>query len=835
MRKLKFSITALLAVTTGLAGCNLFKKDDKKEDAEVTVSKLTLASSFRTAYKVDETIPWSEFSVTATYSDKSNKTFTGNKIEFDVETAKAETELVVFTEGLHAQSTLEEGSYNVKAAVASDLTKKFDLARFVIGTVTADKYDLVSFAEPENIVRHKQAKAAGGEGAFVSTDEAFTVGTLNVFKYEPIALFRNKETRAVEASTNYEKAYSLREINGESRTDVEFATYAEVKNHELKFKPAAEGKSFELNVGLKEFASALGGGAAKLSLDVKVEKGLNVYSAKEIGALNLTRYTQADYDLPASRYVAHRGVYNDNGVYDVYWNEETSSPTSCDTTALWKSFLAESGTFTAEELVAYQDLPAIFLQDNLTIEKEDIPAKYFIQGQEGQTVDTDGDGHYDCEGTIRDDVDIYTPMVGEHDVVINGNFFSLGSKLGFSRVCRDNFVYYHDSYNPSALNGFQPGHSTLIKFCGLFPTSTEGDARVNYFKNQVDLSNGKVGVIKNLDANGYSSADFSPDSGDANLMSSMGSLIFVKNQFCGASYENNVIKQFQIGLFADEMVQGAREHAGAHNSAEVLRYNTLIKGTKVFDCPNSAICNFHNGGVVVETSTFKRYGGAPLLSLGYKADSGDISEGAGDADRKAVTVFTSDCEFSNMITSEETYYKAVGASGFLPLLQAYERFLLHLGNSIMFKEDGTPVKTEEEISVGKMNLYTLAMDGSAMLSQNYDHNSDVILGFDSPAGDGYLEGMCNGGAQYAAYAGLAGMIGTHAPVFATDKEEDGMFCSLYSEMFPTAEFSQLANPFAAYTQHLEGSKISFMLPVDNPDANIHTTLVATFQLVSIAE
>ena len=78
-----------------------------------------------TAYMTEDTIEWDKLTVTATYSDKTTKTFTA--IEFDVEAAKEDTELVVYTSGLHAQSSLEEGEYTIEAALSSELTKKYSL------------------------------------------------------------------------------------------------------------------------------------------------------------------------------------------------------------------------------------------------------------------------------------------------------------------------------------------------------------------------------------------------------------------------------------------------------------------------------------------------------------------------------------------------------------------------------------------------------------------------------------------------------------------------------------------------------------------------------------
>ena len=847
MKKNTFSvIAASLMALVGLAGCSRESAD------EVTVSKMSM-SGIATAYKTGETIPWENLKVTVTYSDKSTTTFTSDKIEFDVTSeVKETTGVVVYTAGLHEQAVPAEGSYDIEAAVPANLSDKKALGKIVVGKIVPEKYDLISFEDPESVQRYHDHIAVGPdkEAGFFNTSELLTAGTLNVFKYEPVVVFRNKETKAYSSSSNYEKTFSLREIQGSERTSVDFATYAEEVSGGVKFKPAAVGKSFELSCIPAEFDSTFSGATPLTKLDLKVEAGLNIYSAKELGALNLTQWTIDDFSNPNDGehyYAYHYSTINDRGTYHNYWEYDDATKTTghfkaMDTTGLWRQFLKDTGTFTEAEEVAYQDAPAFFLQENIEINKEDLPKEFFIDGQEAQTIDTDGDGHYDCEGYLRDSIDIYTPIVVDQDVTINGNYFTLGSKIGTCKNKRgdNSTLYYDDQFNLSPANGFEPGHATLIKFCGRHRAYKDANNvwrqdGITYFRNQIDTSNGHIGTIKNLDTNGFTSVDYIPEQREGESAAeyeqrrqneavlSMTALIFAKNSFCGADYYNNIIKQYQIGLFPDDMVEGTREHVGLHG-AGTIHFNTLIKDCKVFDCPNCGICNYHNRGVIVEHSEFNRYGGASLVNMGYKASASDISSGALEDNERAKTYFTSDCVIKNYIIGEETYFKSVGASAFFQLLNQYETFFNAIGNTYKFMDNG----------VAKYNLLSLNMDGSALASGNKDHFSDVILDMDKPEGQGYLD-ACNGGSeQYAKYKDLhdmiSGMMGVDVwvPLFVTDAGEK--FTCLFDgdPAHGNMNFASADNPMVAYTNQLQGSKFTAYLPAGG------TTLVACFELAKTA-
>ena len=129
--------------------------------------------------------------------------------------------------------------------------------------------------------------------------------------------------------------------------------------------------------------------------------------------------------------------------------------------------------------------------------------------------------------------------------------------------------------------------------------------------------------------------------------------------------------------------------------------------TKIFDCSNSAICNYRNGGTYVAHCQFDRFGGAPILNAGGE-----------DAYNSGITFFGEDIEYSNFITGGEVYFAAVGAAEQFSKLQAFNAAFNAYGKSIL--------------KDGKMNLVELNMDGEDYVgSPNRYYYGDVYLNYGS--------------------------------------------------------------------------------------------------------
>ena len=774
-KSLTLAIATTLAATTMLVGCN------KKSEATIASMKL---NGIVTAYMTEDTIEWDKLTVTATYSDKTTKTY--SVIEFDVDTPASEnTELVVYTSGLHAQtSPLQEGEYTMEAALRSELTKKYSLGKIVVGKITNDKYDLVSFEKPTALSVYEQNRAnAGNEGEnnFKQGDEIFTVGTLNAFKFAPVAAFRNKENNKVVASDTYSKNVSLKVVTNAGEAEASASDY-EVVAGGLQFAESAAGKQFKLTVKPTEFNKTLGGTDAAVTFEFKVEKGLNIYTAKQLGALNLTHYSSTEFTKENGKNFADHAltdaegnIVERNAADKVFWNAATGSYEAISYVDVWKKFLKDTGTFTDEELVKYQDVPAIFLQNNISLAPEDIPQEYFIV--EGELMNAAvGNAR---TGAFRDEAVIYAPIIDGQNVTINGNYLSLNTAAiplcySTSAVSGLDFYVFPKDYDGQV----PPGHASLFKFCGLDQNNSE------YFGAQIDTANGFHGIIKNISSIGNTSV-VNVEQNDK-IMEVTG-LIFGKNYYCGGEYTNNLIKQYMIGVFPDCMV-------GQPYAEFEQRNSTFVTYSKIYDCSNSGIFNYCNGGALIEHCEFNRFGGAPVIN------TGDLEE-----QYQGFTTFGEDVEFNNYITGDEVYFTAVGAASQFSVIKALNGLFNLIGNSFIFD--------------GKMNLVSLCMDGNSYVaSPNRQYYGHTVL---NAGTDEEMLCVMNDMTDPAwqLYLGIAQMTGgTFAPVFKTEVPGEVFFWD-GDETHPFLGPDQ--QPLSA---PLEGTYVSILLPVGD------TTLNAVFRI-----
>lgn len=772
-KKISLALVSVFALTA-LAACA--QKDDT---AQATVDSMKLDSGFATAYMTGDVIDWSKVKVTVTYSDSNKATFSGSKVEFDVETPAASTGLVVYTSGLHAQATAEEGEYAITAAIPGD-TKKFDLTTIVVGKIVPSKYQLTSFDVPDFVETYKSAKdKAGqqGESNFLKGDELFTVGTLNTFEFEPSATFMNKDTREIYPSTNYKKVTTLKQKSGSTYVDASSSDYTIVSNG-VKFNDSAAGKEFKLTVYPEEFDTIFEEQIPPAEIEFKVEKGFNIYDAKQLGILNVTEHNaEWFYDHPFS---AHIGVKNgDRNVTDtddVFWDDVNKTYIHLDTTALWRNYLVKEGVFTEEELQTIHDVPAVFLMEPITVMPADLPSEYFIV-----TGETGNQKSVDRAGSLRDAAVLYHPIVDNQDVTVNGNYFTLD--LHNISLCNSTWKNGLTCYDGTETR-VDPGHASVFKFCGPHKDQTQ------YHSNQEDISGGHKGIVKNVNTIGNTVQDVTTD----DILQVTG-LIFAKNYAVRAEYKNNIIKQYQIGYFPDHFVgQTINQNAAREEDA----INTTITYSKVFDCSNTAVCNYRNGGTYVSHCQFDRYGGAPILNAGGK-----------DAYNSGITFFGEDIVFNNYITGAEVYFAAVGASEQFALISQFDQAFRGYGRTIL-KDD-------------KMNLVALSMDGDGYVgSPNRSLFADVYLNYKA---DNELK-CALGDAKNDAWKFYQNLLsltgGSGAPVFATEK---GSLFYYTGEPFKPEEGKF---PFKNKEQSpqflIEGDYVSFLLPVGA------TTLNATFRL-----
>ena len=216
----------------------------------------------------------------------------------------------------------------------------------------------------------------------------------------------------------------------------------------------------------------------------------------------------------------------------------------------------------------------------------------------------------------------------------------------------------------------------------------------------------------------------------------------------------------------------------------------MVDNCKVFDCSNTGICNYHNGGALITHSEFNRFGGAPILNAGCT-----------DQWAYGITTCGEDVSLKNEITGQEVYFTAVGAASFFAVITAWNRFFSYVGNTFLVN--------------GKMDLIALNMDGhDYVASPNHAYYGDVYL-------DTY-EGSqsairCSIDPSYTlpewqVYEGIyAATGGTYAPVFKTEKNEifftDNETCLLLPDATPMINFS-----YQLQGKYLSVFQLIFVLP-----------------------
>lgn len=683
------------------------------------------------------TINWAGFRVVVGYSDSTSLSI--SDIEFDVESASLETtKAIVSTSGLHTQSTLEVGSYELKAKLAEEEYA----TEHTLGTVSVTRvYDIheashfiIEYTYPDFISSYLATKEDFGNTSPEKEDHAFildedhadpyTVGTLNTFRFIPSAIFATYEAPSTPiVSDSYEKTWVVKvydPVTGE-KSNANTADY-KIEIDGIKFNESAVGKKYQINVSPTEFTDE-----EPLSFDLRVESGLNIYDVKQLGALNLTHYSLEElYDLQFEEHAGRKGNNRRaNGAEDVFWvsNGTEYNYSHIEYSEVWKSFLLEQHVFDEDEIAAYQDCKGVFLHDHFTLHKSDIPSDYFVV--DGET----GNAGNIRTGTFRDAAVVYAPIIDANDVTINGNYFSLSLEPGWG-PCSNNWEVgpgkKFGAYAKEGLESVEPGHACLFKFCGRILESED-----QYAADQIDISNGHKGIVKNINSLGDAKFVHRDDQDDViTRMLTVTAMIFAKNYHCGAEFQNSIIKEYQIALFGDKMVgQGV----GSHEQVNL----TFIKDTKIFDCSNCGVFNYHNGGISITNSNFQRFGGSAIMNAGCK-----------DEDKGANTLVDSTTIFNNYVSGGEAYFSAMGAGGFVtpilgldPLIQAYH------GSGF--------------IQGDKFNLAGLSVDGDGYV---YATNGAVYSDFN----------ISKGATTYksSAFEGLSAtartILGTGAPIVTFD-------------------------------------------------------------------
>lgn len=710
MKKSKLALTAasVLLAAGVLASCG------EEPEEKATVSKVTY-SGINSSFKSTDTIDWSKFQVTVKYSDESAITFTSDKMEFDTETpVSTETELLVKTEGLHAMEggSLAEKRYYVSVALKEDFTKYYDAGSIAVGDIIRDKYDLIEYSNPRFVnTLNTIASHAGeaNEGSFKKFNNDFTVGTLNPWKFEPVATFSEKgHSEEMDDFTTYEKDVKLFVLDGASETEVSPEAYARIllADGTYQFSSEDAGKRFKIVMAPKDFEKDFVGDDVKpVSFEFNVQEGINVYNAKQLGVLNLTNLKSEEF-IGDKAYVNHyrkaqEGIpASSNEQGDIFLLDPLHSTYgNIDAPRVWEKFLVDNGEFTEETIEKFRDVKGVFLQNDIAIQTTDIPTEFFISEYDPVNYTLGGIN----TGALRDDASIYSPTT-LNELTISGNYFKLDSSAiplckntTDSTVCGNMGGYPIASFTEDWSYQIPPGHANLFEICGVYPSKTD-----EFYTNQVYSETTKRCTIKNILTIGNTGKDISSAT-DLDKKMKVTGLIFAKSSYAPTTMENLIIQEYMIGLFADH---GLGQAVGQIPQTD----HTFIKDSKVFDCSNSGIFNYRDGGTAVSNTVMKRFGGACLINAGRSGNNSYLFQ--------PNTSFTSDCEFENYVTGGEVYFSAVQATESITAIQGFDAFFAYSQKAL--------VGPEGSEHAGKMNVIALQMDGDGYTSAKNGKYSGTI-------------------------------------------------------------------------------------------------------------
>lgn len=727
-KKLIMSLVSLAMVGGLLAGCG--DKNEGSDSDSVTVSGIQLKGVY-TAYTSEETIDWSKVTLVVNYSDKSSTTITAADIEFDVETPVNEnTKAILDTSGLHDLAVLsQEKDYDIKAVLVGDSTT-YNVCQITVGDIGPENFTLQSFAKPDFIDVYAATKANAGkttaddpselENYFKKGDEIFTVGNMNVFKFIPTVSFMRKGggISTLRVSNSYKKSVTVEEfVGGEYRT-ANVADYEVVKEG-IKFTGSAASKQFKLTVKPAEFTVS-----NPAVFEFKVEKGLNIYSAKELGALNLTSVKATDNagnPYFENLYGEANGQSVSNNNNPIFPRAGGSGYERRDTLKMWREFLKNTGTFSETQLVDYNDAPGYFFMNNIELNKEDIPSEFFITESESEA----------AAGNLRDGALIYE-ILSNVEKTINGNYFRVDATkipLCMSTVESDGLRFI--SPQDATVN---PGHACLFYVPGLRYRTND-----DYLQSADFLEKTKPVVFKNINAIGNTGKDLGHThiEGDDNFkkMAKLTGLICFKTGVVPGQVNNCIAKQFMIGAFANCNLKNYKGAAAAQ-----------INDTRIYDCANAGVFNYQCQNLVITNTEMKRFGGGGIQNAchGTKAYYGGY------------TFVDSTSVIENYITGEEVFFAAVGAAPYIGTLKGLNNFL-PFAQFVHHNDDGE-----------YMNLISLCLEDGYMASNyrtyyggttlNYNLSNPTVVDLGNTTEN--VGGKC--------YSSVAGTLHTYAPIWTVD-------------------------------------------------------------------
>lgn len=651
-----------------------------------------------TSFYETDTVDFVGTKLRVTFDNHQTLILTKFELDKDLSDIKADTEFVLYTDGLSSQTAgnLEIKDYNITAKVVG-----FNKT-LALGTIKVEsdwnRYEVDTFLVPESIDTYNEIvenNVSTEEAGFYNVEAMYTIGDDNGFKFKPQLILVPKDSSDI--TEDYEpETYNVNVKVFMDDNDTALAddsTYYTFDNFEFDFTETAIGHTFKIEMSLSDYPTTL-----PISFTFKVADGWNAYTPDDLGRINILDFDNSGY----ARRLSQKIFYNsDTQKYDK----------TLEFADIWEDYLTEKG---------YTDLTAIngiYIHNNILVSDDDLPEEYFITEEESAY----------AAGSLRDFSLLYSHYLEEgQDFIINGNYFSVkfgkvlgdnkevlseGVSLGLSNSSKDNFsVYTADQAKYSV------GHSAVFNFMGKTDNTTTSVGRIVNLNAQGNTG-GVISGGNAYDPTGETDGlPTTPDDATKEVLKLSGSLIFTKSMHARVEVENAIAKEFLIAWFGEQKVSDTTVEENKDKG------NLKLTNVKTYDCFSSAIFAYASDNNEIINSEFKRFGGPVVMLVSQIAKNIDTDEEIGGTEIERDSSFKVDeaTVMENYIAGDEAWFILNFATAVATSVKDLEDGLLaKIYNSIYFdipNKDG--VGTTE-----KANLLVLALDSGYMNSNEDTHAS----------------------------------------------------------------------------------------------------------------
>ncbi|MCD8206013.1 MAG: hypothetical protein LUD29_05315 [Clostridia bacterium] len=467
---LKAVAAAVIVLATVLGCCSFLAGCKSKNKKNVKTAELYGMDIY---YLSSGTIDFDSISLYVTYDDGTSETMTRKEYDIKDKNAADGTEFILNTDGLYdavqgalrTGSDIQKGNYDISFSIP-DYRYSKDFETVTVGDDPVSDLLVVYYDEPEFLSTYEYRAGEAedrpnDEDTYYIVPENYTVGDDNAFIFKPELYVYNSDTKAYGTFYGYEPEISVSFASEGTNLDIDECVSTD--GFDINFTEEAIGGEFEIIVAPPEGFEPLYGSdeLSNFSMRVTVADGWNVYSAKDLGMMNIVSNTFNREDFWITNETGERSDYNQQ-LWTSFWDEEKEDMTEKNTDEIWDEFLTENG---------YETRPVngIYLHGDISITEKDIPEDFVVTRSEAR--------HYGCDydemiDSVRDGVKLYEKYM-EDDFTFDGNLFTVDcSSLKWAMTYIDSNGNF-DHYTEQKTDVYRGGRLSVFAVQGVTDMETE--------------------------------------------------------------------------------------------------------------------------------------------------------------------------------------------------------------------------------------------------------------------------------------------------------------------------------------------------------------------------